>query len=296
MIHFILQFGVNFIVLYPIVNVVLSFYPIQEPHILELVQYLHSLQPSIPTMGWLTILTTTVLLLVTAAITTLRPLQWILCYSAGARKGTAEEMRLMKRIIEELCRRTGENPESYHVYVSNDTTLNAFALGRNNICVNRPCFQTFTVEELAGIVAHELGHLECRHTSYLLAIVGINQLTYFVLTICALLVNICGLLVRIPLLGIIFLFINWLLYIYTLFAQLLLGFPMRLLEAFTSQRNEYEADAYACKIGLARGLHGALTKLNAHEARLGFFEQLLSSHPVMDKRIQKITNYLENNV
>jgi beta-barrel assembly-enhancing protease len=59
-----------------------------------------------------------------------------------------------------------EQPFSYHFYVIRDDVYNAFASPAGHIFINSGLFAALENEgELAGIVAHEMAHVVCRHIS-----------------------------------------------------------------------------------------------------------------------------------
>jgi predicted Zn-dependent protease len=64
-----------------------------------------------------------------------------------------------------LIARHGGRPElAYHFYIVDTPALNAFALPGGHIYVNRGLIErTSNVSELAGILAHEIGHVAARH-------------------------------------------------------------------------------------------------------------------------------------
>ncbi|HST62046.1 MAG TPA: M48 family metallopeptidase [Longimicrobium sp.] len=64
-----------------------------------------------------------------------------------------------------LIARHSERPDlQYHFYLVDSPALNAFALPGGHIYVNRGLVErTSNVSELAGILAHEIGHVAARH-------------------------------------------------------------------------------------------------------------------------------------
>ena len=64
-----------------------------------------------------------------------------------------------------LIARHSQRPElRYHFYIVDSPALNAFALPGGHIYVNRGLIErTSNVAELAGILAHEIGHVAARH-------------------------------------------------------------------------------------------------------------------------------------
>lgn len=64
-----------------------------------------------------------------------------------------------------LIARHTQRPElTYHFYIVDSPALNAFALPGGHVYVNRGLIErTQNVSELAGILAHEIGHVAARH-------------------------------------------------------------------------------------------------------------------------------------
>ena len=57
-------------------------------------------------------------------------------------------------------------PFTYHFYIIKEDNYNAFASPAGNIFINSGLFEAMeNEEELAGILAHEIAHVECRHIS-----------------------------------------------------------------------------------------------------------------------------------
>lgn len=89
--------------------------------------------------------------------------------------------RQLYRLVENLCITRGMPLPK--IYVINDTSLNAFATGRNPhnaiIAVTEGLLENLDKSELQGVVAHELAHIENRDaTIMLLAIEGIAMFTF----------------------------------------------------------------------------------------------------------------------
>jgi predicted Zn-dependent protease len=57
-------------------------------------------------------------------------------------------------------------PFTYHFYVINEHSLNAFASPAGHIFINSGLIEAMeNEEELAGVISHEIGHVACRHIS-----------------------------------------------------------------------------------------------------------------------------------
>ena len=54
------------------------------------------------------------------------------------------------------------------VYVYNDPVMNAFTYGETNpfVCISSSCVEKLTDDELVCFMAHECGHILCKHTLY----------------------------------------------------------------------------------------------------------------------------------
>ena len=65
--------------------------------------------------------------------------------------------------------------------------------------------------------------------------------------------------------------------------------------ALAAWKEEYEADAYACHLGLGGGLGLRLYHIESiyGTGSAGFFKSLLNDHPDTPKRIERIRKYLE---
>jgi predicted Zn-dependent protease len=60
----------------------------------------------------------------------------------------------------------GGNPYSYNFTLVNSKTVNAFALPAGTVFVTGPLLAMASSEaELAGVIGHEIGHIEARHTA-----------------------------------------------------------------------------------------------------------------------------------
>jgi beta-barrel assembly-enhancing protease len=79
-------------------------------------------------------------------------------------KEDAKERIALQKILDALI---ASNPElsqfKVEVHVSDDSEVNAFALPGGRIIVNRGLIKKATPEEILGVMAHELAHIERRH-------------------------------------------------------------------------------------------------------------------------------------
>ena len=277
----IFTFIVNFIMDFSFWSVMLSLYYIGGA-------------PSGTDDGTLLVKLTLASVLIPAILARLGVMERFFVYSEGGRKAQAEDGRLLEEGLEDICRRGNLIPSDYRLYVGLRNEYNAFSLGKS-IVVMAPLLRQFPEEELLGIMAHEMGHIQRGHTGANLLCAGMSWFGQIIVLVYNTIFLICRLLIWIPFLGIL---IN----LFALFISLqynilsfLLQTPMLFISRFGSRKEEYEADAYACRLGLGRGLGLGLYHIESiyGSGNAGFFKSLLNDHPDTPKRIERIRKYLE---
>lgn len=76
----------------------------------------------------------------------------------------AEIERTLDRLADPLFGAAGLSPQTVDLYIINDPELNAFVAGGRNIFLHTGMLMEFeTPEELAGVIAHEVGHIAGGH-------------------------------------------------------------------------------------------------------------------------------------
>ncbi|HDR5277533.1 TPA: M48 family metalloprotease [Bacillus thuringiensis] len=78
------------------------------------------------------------------------------------RRATKREVEQRKPILDALCQRLGI--QDLVLCVADEPFPNAYALGSKTICVTKGLLKTANEEELAGVLAHEIGHVLSWHT------------------------------------------------------------------------------------------------------------------------------------
>jgi predicted Zn-dependent protease len=72
--------------------------------------------------------------------------------------------RYVREIGEEILRAAGPQPFEYRFYVIEDEDINAFAAPAGHIYIHtQTILVAENVSELAGVIAHEIGHVQRRH-------------------------------------------------------------------------------------------------------------------------------------
>lgn len=101
--------------------------------------------------------------------------------SAGAKSITKEENPYVYRMVENLCITAGLPLPK--VYIIPDSTINAFATGRDpnhaSVAVTQGAIDNLENEELEGVIAHELSHIknyDIRLMMVIIVLIGIITL------------------------------------------------------------------------------------------------------------------------
>ena len=208
---------------------------------------------------------------------------------------TRREKEYLIPLFEEIYDEVKEEyPNLQHIEICIVDTLavNAYAMGKHTIAVTRGAIETFTEDELKGIILHEFGHIIHGDTKAIL----LNLIGNGFFSICIVFIKILLLCI-----DIFFLstnkdpkrrphFISILLhFIFTLF---LLAFTLtgNILISINSRKNEYMADRFANEIGYGEDLINALyllQKMSLGE-NMKLIEKMQSSHPHIAKRIGRL--------
>ncbi|EWH22680.1 zinc metalloprotease HtpX [Bacillus haynesii] len=186
------------------------------------------------------------------------------------------------------------------IFLVNDDTVNAFALGFKTIGLTTAAISSLTKEELKAVIAHEYAHLANKDTLYLIlfntsfTILSIGLFPFYIIGffIAIILGVVEGLLgssdtsMSSGLVKLFFKTINW---FYLQYYRT--GFY---IVNFGSRDFEYRADEIAAKAGYADGLLSFFYKIEQEnaDARKGFLALLASTHPYTSYRIENIEKFM----
>ena len=184
------------------------------------------------------------------------------------------------------------------LYIMDAMYVNAFAIGRKTVAVTRGAMETFTAEELKGVLGHELGHMTYGHTkALLLSVIGNTFFNLILLALRLILTifegitvlasrNVVGLVFR------LFAFITRMFFEAYTFIFVNLG---EIILAINSRKNEMQADKFAFKIGYGREQISALYLLQKMtiNKKVPLADRLKASHPYLSDRIARLEE-LEN--
>jgi Zn-dependent protease with chaperone function len=215
------------------------------------------------------------------------------------------EFAQLKQAFDEVYARAtakyGDLPKGIKLYLQLTGDKNAAALGRKTIFFTQGIL-ALPIEDLNGVMAHELAHLYNGDTVILLFLLTGNVIINIIASIIKTLLYILGLAGllfggddsragRLSSLAVILLgrlIIDGIVGLWTL-----IGVLMRNI---TSKQVEFEADEFACSIGYGKNLANALllidqTGSQGARARQTLLDKALSSHPETHERVRRCNEY-----
>ncbi len=223
-------------------------------------------------------------------------MQRYLCWSLNCRRPNGPEKERLMQAMSIVCQRAGLNIKNYNLYVCRENVLNAFALGSNNIAVTLPLLNSMSIGDIAGILAHEMGHIQNRDTKAALLTSTMSSFGNLVVRIYSYITLALQIVSFIPIIGWFSALLSWIFLIQIWLFQFLMQLPLQLITMFSSRQDEFEADLYACRIGLGANLYNGLSAITSGEAQMSFAARILSSHPATRQRLERIEKYvLEHN-
>lgn len=230
----------------------------------------------------------------------------------------AEEVRL--KVAFEEVRERAKYARPVKLRVEDSKKWNAFASGFQTIAISRGLLASLSDEELKGVLAHELGHLESYDPVVGSAFVMAGYLPGLVRVVYRLVVGIvmsgfreshrvrtgsgtirvarynlfgglfwlviCGVLLKY--FGLVMAVVAIVLFV-IVFA--VLNWVFRLLKLLLSRLAEYRQDAFAYKLGYGAALHSVLYRMAEQEEDVntsGYFIIFHSTHPVTFNRIRRL--------
>lgn len=181
------------------------------------------------------------------------------------------------------------------VYVMDIPHINGMAFGKSSLAVSKGLLKVGTEDEIAAIIAHEVGHLH--HKDGFLNLAALVML-WPILFLGSFFKNFFigigwgGIVIFLTGLFFAFLFVGHFLvfWICSYFIVMIL----RSVEFFTEWPVEYKADHFATELGLGASLVSVFEQIEDEDIRQksGFFQKYAYSHPPTALRIDRIERHL----
>jgi len=216
---------------------------------------------------------------------------------------TEEEIRYLMPLFEEVYESAKEiNPkldDGIKLYIMDALYVNAFAVGRKTIGVTKGAIATFTADELKGILAHELGHMNYGHTkALLLSTIGNIFFSVIVLVFRIILYFISfisAIVARFNIIGIAFMFITFIAQIFVNVSVFVFITISEVILGLNSRANEIQADTFAYEMGYGKELISSMYIIQkiSMSAKIKLSERMKAAHPHIADRIANLEQ-LEN--
>jgi len=196
--------------------------------------------------------------------------------------------------MRDICRRGRLELSDFRLYTAKADDYNAWAIGGNHITVTERLLNEFSEEEVKGILAHEVGHLQNGHSRFGLLRYGMEWFSGIIVYVYSVVTLLLAFLRWIPVLGIFIGIVNFFILIQYYFLKIFLQIPLWFFTQFGSRRNEYAADEYACGLGLGMELAVGLVHLEHifRSGRRDWFSRLFDDHPDIPSRLERIRKIL----
>ena len=175
------------------------------------------------------------------------------------------------------------------LFVVDDDTINAFAVGRNTIALNTGAIESLSEQQLRGILAHEFGHLAYGDTKALLLNLVGNGVFSFLCRLFVSILNMFYLTMQRRSDGtLIAVFIKFIYCIFNFCTNIFMGIGL-IITSINSRNSEYLADNYAYLIGYGDNLIDVLEVISSvSNNKMSFMEKITASHPYTRERIIKL--------
>lgn len=211
---------------------------------------------------------------------------------------TPEEDRKLRSVWREVAARAGVDGRAYQLWVEDSGEINALAAAGHIVGVTSHSIRTLPPAQLAGVMAHELGHHTRGHAWASLLVFWYalpGRLTWRLLLNLASRVNRLSTgaaTLVIGLTGAVILALTTATY-----GLVLLPLATPYLAAAISRRSELRADEHAAGLGFAQHLMTVLGDEHEREApertAEGILVRLLDSHPETHTRLHHLQAYLD---
>lgn len=182
------------------------------------------------------------------------------------------------------------------IFIIDNLSVNAFALGTHTVAVTQGAINTFSIEELQGIIAHEIAHIYYGDTkSKMLNEIGNGLFSIYVLFVDLFLKVLDLFFIDLDdpdtkdtstLFRALFLCLRLIINL-SIMVTLFLG---NVLLSGNERKNELRADRFAHSIGHDEGLKNALyllQKMSLGE-NMRFIDRMQQNHPRISKRIETL--------
>ena len=219
--------------------------------------------------------------------------QSILPKLMNCRMPNSAETEKLEIISSSVFKRTGIPASSYRILIVQNNENNAFSIGRNTVVVTKSLLDRFPVENIVGLIAHELGHLRQRDGHYQFIIDALNIPVHIASSIGSALLKgrtkiavfalpVFFIIIYSGLSGAVAFGMSRIIF-YTLLQTAIL-----IIRKQDFRDSEFIADSFATEHGLGNALKTALLQIGEQKGRLTLWELVMSDYPDFPERIKRL--------
>lgn len=142
--------------------------------------------------------------LVPAVLSGTGVMQYFFVRENGGRRAAGETKAYLERLMCDICRRGRLELSDFRLYTAKADDYNAWAIGGNHITVTERLLHEFSEEEVKGILAHEVGHLQNGHSRFGLLRCGMEWFSGIIVYVYSMVTLLLAFLRWIPVLGVFY--------------------------------------------------------------------------------------------
>lgn len=288
-INFTMTFSTSFLIMTTFFGIIEIINPIRW-------QWLEALMslPGIPFTPQNAILTLSFLsLLIPAILSRTKISHRAICYTCNGKPATKEEKEYLEKIMARVNEKSKNPGQEYEYFITGTDDMNAMAVGDSMVCITRQALEKLTEDEMAGLLAHEAGHMHHKDNQTMIINYAISITAQSVIDIYWTLKQIIDYLSGIPVIGWPLFILSWILGAFIWINKWFITIPGAIVDKYGSRKNEFDADRYACEIGLGKELYAGIKKITENDQETPSNQELYASHPATRNRLKQIKEYLE---
>ena len=218
----------------------------------------------------------------------------LFCYYVGARKLEGVNGIRIREAMNIACSHAGLSPEQFNLFMKHDKHINGMAVGKRNVIITTGAAERLSIPDLAGVVAHELGHLVHKDTFYGMTYQCTGLLPAKAIDVVSFVGSFLFFLGK-GFSAEIILILGYIVSVFAYVVAWVLRFPdiltILIYGSMEGGEGEEGADRYACEIGLGMYLYSALSIMAKEPAVLSPYDKWTAPHKPFDVRLDRILNY-----
>ena len=215
------------------------------------------------------------------------------CYMLGARELEGVQGMRIQEAVNVACAHAGIEPERLNVYMHYDNEINAFMTGKNNLVVFVGASKVLSIPDLAGMIAHELGHYKHGDSYHSITLYLMGFLPNKFMEFLQYIADLCFYGRN---WGIVFAVLGYVLSVICCIFRFILSIPFFVAGLiFGVEGGEKNADKYACEIGMGMYLYSAINTIREKDThKTSLREKWINAYGSYEQRLNDILGFCKN--